>query len=86
LIEHFNRACNALEYLRKSKDKFKSVRLVRLLTSDKKEGDIEEEGEEAGLLPAVRQHLAQFDEYIKWEGDLPAPQKGLVDSYDMLQD
>lgn len=28
----------------------------------------------------------QFDQYIKWEGDLPAPQKGLVDSYDMLQD
>jgi hypothetical protein len=30
--------------------------------------------------------LAQFDEYIKWEGDIPRPQKGLVESYDMLQD
>jgi hypothetical protein len=30
--------------------------------------------------------LAQFDEYIKWEGDVPRPQKGLVESYDMLQD
>jgi hypothetical protein len=30
--------------------------------------------------------LARFDEYIKWEGDIPRPQKGLVESYDMLQD
>jgi hypothetical protein len=37
-------------------------------------------------LPFIREHLAQFDEYIKWEGDVPRPQKGLVESYDMLQD
>ena len=30
--------------------------------------------------------MAQFDAYIKWEGDIPRPQKGLVESYDMLQD
>ena len=34
----------------------------------------------------MREHLAQFDAYIKWEGDIPRPQKGLVESYDMLQD
>lgn len=38
------------------------------------------------MLPSVRDHLSEFDQYIKWEGDIPRPQKGLVESYDMLQD
>jgi hypothetical protein len=39
-----------------------------------------------GLLPLIRETLAQFEEYIKWEDNIPRPQKGLVESYDMLQD
>jgi hypothetical protein len=83
LIEHFNKSWHAIELLRKHKSKFKSQRLVRLVSLENKESgaqneDDENGNEENGLLPYVREHLAQFDEYIKWEGDIPRPQKGLV--------
>ncbi len=70
LIEHFNKCWLALELLRKHKGKFKSQRLIRLVTLEAKASqqseELQEEGEEGGLLPPVREHLAQFEEYIKW--------------------
>jgi uncharacterized membrane-anchored protein YhcB (DUF1043 family) len=84
LIEHLNKSWHALEMLRKHKDKFKSNRLIKLLTLDHSKDENSEphheEDEEtaSGLLPSVREHLAQFDQYIKWEDNVPKPQKGLV--------
>lgn len=89
MIDHFNKSWYAIEILRKHKGQFKSKRLIRLLTVNKKEsedGEDDEDKGDDGLLPLLRENIAQFDEYIRWEGNTPTPQKGLVESYDLLQD
>lgn len=48
----------------------------------------DEEDEESvnGNLPNILANLEEFKSYVKWEGNVPVPQKGLVAYYDQLQD
>ena len=38
-----------------------------------------------GLLPRIREQLAELEATIKWDNNVPKPQPGLIESYDMLE-
>ena len=81
---------NLLAPLRKHIGALKSRRLVSLLSvarSDEIESVyVEDEFEQitaTPLLPDVLSHLKEVDEFVKWDGDKPIPQRGLFEAYDL---
>lgn len=83
------RSWNSLSPLRKQVANFKSKRLASLLSvarsSDIESIYVEDQFEQltsTPLLPDVLSHLREIDEFVKWEGDKPMPQKGLFEAYD----
>lgn len=48
--------------------------------------DEDDQSNYAGLMPDIMTNLEEFKAYIKWEGNVPVPQKGLVAYFDQLQD
>ena len=75
-----------MQYLGKHKDYFKSSYLRRLLTVRRAESEEAMEGSESdGLLPDLKKHLLEFEEYIAWQDSTPKPREGLVESYDLLE-
>ena len=43
-----------------------------------------EDRESDGLLPDLKKHLSEFQEYIEWQDNTPKPREGLVESYGLL--
>lgn len=94
-MEKLEESWEAIQILSKFHRKFKSTRLKQLTTMGNtvkiSEEDVYEEDEDdqscfEGLLPDVIANLEDFKSYIKWEDNVPIPQRGLVAHFDELKD
>ena len=65
-MQHMTKSWYGVEILRKNKDKFKSQRLKQLLTITRKRDDNDDEEGNEGLLPQIREQLAELEGTIKW--------------------
>ncbi len=86
-------AWEAVSILGKKCKQFKSNRLKQLvilanqkdLLQNEEEIYAEDEDDQSvhnGLMPDIISHLTEFKAYVKWEGNVPIPQKGLVSYFD----
>lgn len=83
----------AILILKKNLNNFRSLRLKQLLSLNKNainDDDVyyEDQDDQSTfecVLPDIMGALQEFKSFVKWEGDIPIPQKGLAATYDAIQ-
>ena len=93
LNEHFTTAFKLLMKLKEKQHSFTSSRLKKLLSEADNSNSFGDEAvlmegneNQTGILPNINHHLKEFSAYLKWEEDIPIPQKGLVAEYDQMEE